>query len=226
MDIRKDLVDLHHMFHHFGWTDQIFTHISARIPNTDTILMKPFSLFFDEVSIDNLVEINIHDVTNNSSNDINEPGWNIHSAIHLAREDVIFVAHAHTTEIVAVSSTQSGLVSMSQYSDFVRHDIRRHSYEGVVFEEDEKPRIVNSLGSSKCMLMDNHGSIVVAPDAKRLLFRQFMLQRACEVQCIANMRDVKTIGNTRAPDHRTRLNNPPSSELLWNAVKRRIENGN
>lgn len=223
MDTRENLAKLHHAFAYMGWTDAIFTHISARIPTTDKILMKPFSLLFDEVTPENLIEFDIYDITKNTnSEDVNEPGWNIHSAIHEGRPEVEFVAHVHTPEIVAVSACPDGLRHISQYSHFIKDKISYHPYEGIVFFEDEKSRIIDSMGNNKYMLLENHGSIVVGDTVEQCFFRQYMLQRACEVQTKVQGNDFKQIEDISREEELKLERKLSPTKMLWDAITRKM----
>ena len=43
----------------YGWDDLVFTHISARVPDTeDEFLINPYGLFFEEITASNLVKVN------------------------------------------------------------------------------------------------------------------------------------------------------------------------
>ena len=55
---RVDLAASYRLVHYYGWTDMIFTHLSARVPGPeDHFLINPFGLIFDEICASNLVKI-------------------------------------------------------------------------------------------------------------------------------------------------------------------------
>jgi ribulose-5-phosphate 4-epimerase/fuculose-1-phosphate aldolase len=42
----------------YGWTDLVFTHISARVPGPEHhFLINPYGLMFDEITASNLVKV-------------------------------------------------------------------------------------------------------------------------------------------------------------------------
>ena len=48
---RVDLAACYRLVAHFGWSDLVFTHITARVPGvTDQFLINPYGLMFDEVT--------------------------------------------------------------------------------------------------------------------------------------------------------------------------------
>jgi hypothetical protein len=54
-DQRVNLAACYRLVEHFGWTDLIYTHISARVPNeSGHFLLNRFGLLFEEVTASNL----------------------------------------------------------------------------------------------------------------------------------------------------------------------------
>ena len=108
--VRVDLAAAYRLVHHYGWTDMIFTHLSARIPGPNHhFLINPYGMMFDEIRASDLVKIDIDgNIVLENGYDINPAGFCIHSAIHAAREDARAVMHLHTDDGVAVSSMSEG----------------------------------------------------------------------------------------------------------------------
>src|SRR5580700_9607202 len=102
--MRVDLAAAYRLIAAYGWDDLIFTHISARVPDSDHhFLINPYGMLFGEVTASNLVKIDLHgQKVMESPFDINPAGFVIHSAIHAAREDAACVMHLHTPAGVAV----------------------------------------------------------------------------------------------------------------------------
>ena len=58
--VRVDLAAAYRLVAHFDWDDLIYTHISARVPNTDHhFLINPFGFTFDEITASSLVKIDL-----------------------------------------------------------------------------------------------------------------------------------------------------------------------
>jgi hypothetical protein len=54
-ETRVDLAACYRLVAHFGWSDLVFTHISARIPGVDgQFLINPYGMMFDEVTASSL----------------------------------------------------------------------------------------------------------------------------------------------------------------------------
>src|SRR5713226_4577536 len=148
----------------FDWDDLIFTHISARLPGPEHhFLINPYGMLFDEITASSLVKIDLNGAkVVESPYDVNPAGFNIHSAIHAAREDAKCVLHVHSLNGVAVSAQKDGLLPISQQSIFVLASLAYHDYEGVALNDDERPRLVRDLGDKSFLMLRNHGLITVA----------------------------------------------------------------
>ncbi|MCA6064489.1 class II aldolase/adducin family protein [Thalassolituus marinus] len=185
--MRKDLAACYNLVAHYGWDDLIFTHISARVPGPEHhFLINPYGLMFDEVSASSLVKVDLQgNKVMDSEYDINPAGFTIHSAVHEAREDALCVIHLHTREGVAVSALEDGLQPLSQQSLFPLSGLSYHDYEGVALNPEEKVRLVADLGQTQFMILRNHGLLTCAGNVADAFLNMFILQRACEIQLLA-----------------------------------------
>lgn len=185
--MRKDLAACYNLVAHYGWDDLIFTHISARVPGPEHhFLINPYGLMFDEVSASSLVKVDLQgNKVMDSEYDINPAGFTIHSAVHEAREDALCVIHLHTREGVAVSALADGLQPLSQQSLFPLSGLSYHDYEGVALNPEEKVRLVADLGQTQFMILRNHGLLTCAGNVADAFLNMFILQRACEIQLLA-----------------------------------------
>jgi len=170
-----------------GWDDLIYTHISARVPNTDhEFLLNPLGLTFDEICASNLVKINLNgDVLDGSSYRVNKAGFIIHGAIHEAREDAGCVLHLHSDYGVAVAMQEDGLLPMSQTAMIVNFDLAYHDYEGIATREDEKKRLVANIGHKGSVILRNHGTLTIGKNVGDAYERMYRMERACKYQILA-----------------------------------------
>ncbi|MBV8441930.1 MAG: class II aldolase/adducin family protein [Hyphomicrobiales bacterium] len=184
---RVDLAAAYRLVAAYGWDDLIFTHISARVPDSDHhFLINPYGMLFEEVTASCLVKIDLNGKkVMESPFDINPAGFVIHSAIHAAREDAHCVMHLHTPAGVAVAAQRDGLLPISQQSLFVLASLAYHPYEGVALNDAEKPRLVNDLGKSTFLILPNHGLLTVARSIADAFLAMYTLERACEIQVLA-----------------------------------------
>jgi ribulose-5-phosphate 4-epimerase/fuculose-1-phosphate aldolase len=88
-DTRVQLAACYRLVALLGWTDLVFTHISARVPGPEEhFLLNPFGVVFDEITASSLVRIDLDgNVVDGSGARIHKAGLVIHSAVHGARPD-------------------------------------------------------------------------------------------------------------------------------------------
>jgi ribulose-5-phosphate 4-epimerase/fuculose-1-phosphate aldolase len=184
---RVDLAALYRLVAAHGWDDMIFTHISARIPGPEHhFLINPYGRYFDEVTASSLVKVDLDgNILQETRQRINPAGFTIHSAVHAAREDAMFVMHLHTDGGVAVSAQAEGLLPLSQHALIVRPMLAYHDYEGIALNLDERTRLVADLGDKSLMLLRNHGTMALGATAGDCWLAMFFLERACSQQVMA-----------------------------------------
>lgn len=182
--MRVDLAACYRLIAMYGWDDLVFTHISARVPDTeDEFLINPYGLLFEEITASNLVKVNqAGEKVAHSDYDINPAGFTIHSAVHNARHDAHCVVHLHTSDGVAVSAQTDGLLPLSQQSLFPLSNLAYHDYEGVALNPEEKVRLVDDLGDANFMILRNHGLLTCGSSVADAFLFMYITQRACEVQ--------------------------------------------
>ncbi|CAD6533699.1 Methylthioribulose-1-phosphate dehydratase [Paraburkholderia hiiakae] len=185
--LRCDLAACYRLVALHGWSDLIFTHISARMPGPDhRFLINPYGLLFEEVTASSLIMVNTEgERLSNSEFQVNRAGFVIHSAIHAAREDVQCVLHTHTRAGVAVSAQKNGLLPISQQSTFVLDSLGYHDYEGVALRDDEKPRLQDDLGHANYLMLRNHGLLTVGKTIADAFLSMYIFETACQIQLSA-----------------------------------------
>lgn len=184
--LRQQLADCYHLVDHFGWTETIFNHISARVPGSAHYLVNPFGLNYHEITPENLLKVDLdgHKVEP-SEFDANPAGFALHSAIHGAREDIHCVIHTHTTPVSAIAMKRAGFGHDDFYGAQLFGRVGYHSFEGITLFADEKSRMLASLGDKHILVLRNHGVAVGEIDIPRCFFLLWTVQRAAEIQCAA-----------------------------------------
>lgn len=185
---RLELAACYRVFAHRGWAEEIFNHISIRVPGSAPhFLINPFGLHYSEVTAHNLVKI---DIDGNAIGDtpylVNRAGFVIHSAIHAARANAHCVIHTHHSAGLAVACKEEGLSYDNFYAAFLYGRVAYHDFEGVAVNPDERPRIVASLGNKTCLILRNHGLLVAEHDLAQAFYWMYVLHRACEIQVLSH----------------------------------------
>ena len=185
--LRVDLAACYRLVAAYGWSDLIFTHISARIPGPEHhFLINPYGLLFEEITASSLIKIDqAGNKLSQSVHPINPAGFVIHSAVHAVREDAGCVLHTHTRAGVAVSAQACGVLPISQQSTFVLASLGYHSYEGVALHDAEKPRLQADLGTAKHLMLRNHGLLVVGSSIAEAFLLMYNFESTCQIQIAA-----------------------------------------
>jgi ribulose-5-phosphate 4-epimerase/fuculose-1-phosphate aldolase len=229
-DLRVELAACYRLVALFGWDDLVFTHISARLPGEhDAFLINPYGMLFEEITASSLVKVDARGEKLTPSDwPVNPAGFVIHSAIHAARHDVQCVLHVHTNAGVAVSAQKEGLLPISQIATIALSSLGYHDYEGIALRDDERPRLVRDLGQNACLLLHNHGLLTVGATVGEAFVWMYVLQRACEVQIMAQSGgaplvhvDPRILGGVKANvDAATK---GMGGAIAWPALRRKLD---
>jgi ribulose-5-phosphate 4-epimerase/fuculose-1-phosphate aldolase len=185
--LRVDLAACYRLVALHGWSDLVFTHISARVPGPEHhFLINPYGLMFDEITASSLVKVD-QDCNKviTSPYPVNPAGFVIHSAIHAARPDIQCVLHTHTRAGIAVSAQKKGVLPISQQSTFVLASLAYHDYEGVAFRDDEKPRLQADMGEANFLMLRNHGLLTVGKTIADAFLSMYTFENTCQIQIAA-----------------------------------------
>jgi ribulose-5-phosphate 4-epimerase/fuculose-1-phosphate aldolase len=182
--LRVDLAACYRLVALYGWSDLVFTHISARVPGPEHhFLINPYGLMFDEITASSLVKVDQQcNKVIDSPFPVNPAGFVIHSAVHEAREDIQCVLHTHTRAGVAVSAQKCGILPISQQATFVIASLAYHDYEGVAFRPDEKPRLQADLGNANYLVLRNHGLLVTGKTIADAFLQMYTFENTCRIQ--------------------------------------------
>ena len=185
--VRCDLAAAYRLVALHGWSDLVFTHITARVPGPEHhFLINPYGLLFDEITASSLIKVDAAcNKLSESAFPVNPAGFVIHSAVHEVRENAKCVLHTHTRAGVAVAAQKCGVLPISQQSTFVLASLAYHGYEGVAFRPEEKPRLQADLGMANFLCLRNHGLLTVGPSVADAFLAMYTFEAACQIQISA-----------------------------------------
>jgi ribulose-5-phosphate 4-epimerase/fuculose-1-phosphate aldolase len=227
--LRCDLAACYRLVAQHGWSDLVFTHISARIPGPEhQFLINLYGLLFDEVTASSLVLVDQEgNKVRESPFPVNRAGFVIHSAIHAVREDVQCVLHTHTRAGVAVSAQRGGVLPISQQSTFVLAALGYHDYEGVALHDEEKPRLQKDLGAGSFLMLRNHGLLTVGATIADAFLAMYVFETTCQIQLAAQAGGELIAVDPKIIDgvaHASRVQTGGlGGSFVWPALLRRLE---
>lgn len=183
---RIDLAAAYRLTHLQGWTSVVYNHITLRIPGTDTFLINPFGLRYDEITASNLVVIDLegHKVDDNNQWPVNRAGYLIHAAVHRARpNDLHCVMHTHEPFSQSMSALNVEAVPMVQEACQLFERVGYHDFEGIVLDASEQVRLTDALGPvNHTLVLKNHGLLTAGPSAAWAFIRHSVFIRNAEIQ--------------------------------------------
>ena len=201
---RVELAACYRLVAHFRMTDWIYNHISARIPGTESFLLNPMGMTYDEICASSLIKVDLDgnvlwspEFPKGIEYKFNYAGFVIHGAIHEAKPELHCVIHTHSVYSMAVSALKKGLLPMTQMA--MRFDrVAYHPYEGVALDLDERKRMVANLGDCDVMLLRNHGALAVGRSVGEAFNSIYRLEKACRAQLLAQGADDEIVLPSRA----------------------------
>lgn len=181
---RVDLAALYRLFVRYGWTDLIYTHISARVPGEENhYLINPFGPFFDEITASMLMKVDFDgNVVEEDGQEYNQAGHLIHTAVLKVRPEINYVLHTHSRAGTAVSAMKCGLLPLSQHSNIILGTVAYHDYGQVTSDEEECERLGGDLAENYLMVLRNHGLLACGRTAAEAFWYLYYLEMSCKIQ--------------------------------------------
>ena len=232
--LRVNLAACYRLVAMYGWSDLIFTHISAKLPESVSgedhhFLINPYGLMFDEITASSLLKIDLQGKQiNESTFYVNHAGFVIHSTIHEARHDAVCVLHTHSRAGVAVSAQKEGLLPISQQSSLLLSSLAYHDYEGLAVHDDERDRLKADLGDNKYMILRNHGLLTVGCSVPDAFLAMYFLETSCQIQISAQAGGTLSPVPQKVLDGvtaavRVQQSKGSAADLAWPALLRRLD---
>jgi ribulose-5-phosphate 4-epimerase/fuculose-1-phosphate aldolase len=186
-EIKANLAVTYRLLAALKMDDLTYTHLSARIPNSQLFYIHPLGQLFSEVTAESLLSVDLEGkVIHGSEPQYNKTGYVIHSAIYRARPDINAIFHLHTTHGVAVSAMEGGLLPISQFSFHFYNRLAYHHYDSLALDAAKQgQQLALDLGTHKAMILHNHGTLTCGVTIHEAFFYAYYLEQACKVQCAA-----------------------------------------
>jgi ribulose-5-phosphate 4-epimerase/fuculose-1-phosphate aldolase len=190
-EARVNLAACFRLTDHYGMSDMIYTHITARTPdNQNHFLLNLHGLLFEEMTASSFMRVDLDgNVLVKPESDhgygLHMAAFVIHSAIYRARADVMAIMHTHTIAGMAVSSLKCGFLPLTQTSHRFYPRVAYHDFTGPERDPAEREKLAAHLGRNDAMILRNHGLLTVGPSIPEAFNRMYGLERACQAQLAA-----------------------------------------
>jgi ribulose-5-phosphate 4-epimerase/fuculose-1-phosphate aldolase len=225
--LRLELAAAFRVAHHLGWNRDTLNHITLRLPGTDTFLMNPLGLGWDEITASSLATADYSGrVASHSGVKLAPAGFNFHSGILKARPDINCVLHVHVGAVVG--ALEEGLLIFNQSGCALHGEVGYHAFEGLANVGDEVPRILRDLGTRHTLIMTNHGLLSVGATVGEAFGWMRALIDACDLQerVMATGGKVRPIPAALQEHTKAQMSggrNGPREDISWSYWKRLAE---
>ncbi len=184
---KRRLAAAFRLFAKYGYDEGVAGHITARDPEKlDHFWVNPFAVPFAKVKASDLLLVNHAGEVVEGERPVNRAAFAIHSQVHRARPDVIAAAHSHSLHGKAWSSLGRPLDPITQDScDFYQDHAVYAGFNGVVVDTGEGANIARALGSTKAVILRNHGLLTVGQSVDEAAWWFIRMERCCQVQLMA-----------------------------------------
>ncbi|MEU6825348.1 class II aldolase/adducin family protein [Streptomyces atriruber] len=215
------------IFGRLGYEDGVSGHITARDPeHPDCFWVNPFGMPFKHVTVGDLVLANAEGQVVEGRHHVNQAAFTVHAQAHLARPDVVAVAHCHSLHGRALSTLGELLDPITQEAcAFYESHALYDGYTGVVVDAEEGRRIASALGDHKAVVLRNHGLLTVGDSVDAAAWWFISMERSCQVQLSARAAGRPVlIGHKQAVQTREQLGSDLVAwinyQSLWQDISR------
>jgi ribulose-5-phosphate 4-epimerase/fuculose-1-phosphate aldolase len=158
-------------------------HVTARDPeHADRFWVNPFGKYFGLVSVEDLLLVDHDGKVLEGEGIINPAGYEIHSAVHRKRPDVVSCAHTHSVHGMALSCLGTKLLPLTQTAAAFFED---HGLLDEYPTEDVGRRVAEALGSYKAVILAHHGLLTVGSSVESCISWFVTMERQARVQLLA-----------------------------------------
>ncbi|MEU5580211.1 class II aldolase/adducin family protein [Streptomyces huasconensis] len=215
------------IFGRLGYEDGVSGHITARDPeHTDCFWVNPFGMPFKHITVSDLVLANADGQVIEGRYHVNQAAFTVHAQAHLARPEVVAVAHCHSLHGRALSTLGELLDPITQEAcAFYESHALYDGYTGVVVDAEEGRRIATALGGHKAVILRNHGLLTVGDSVDAAAWWFLSMERSCQVQLSARAAGRPVlIGHKQAVQTREQLGSDLVAwinyQSLWQDISR------
>ncbi len=172
----------------YGYNEGIDNHFSYAVPGSDELfLLNPYGPDWSELTASDILTVDGSGNVVDGTGEWEVTAFMIHHGAHRARPSARCVFHTHMPWATAVSMTEGGFdTRLSQAAMGFHGRVASLEYGGLAHASDEGDRIGAAVDDDTSVVMlQNHGVLVIGRDVAEAWQNLYFLERACEVQVLA-----------------------------------------
>lgn len=227
---RVDLAACFRAAAQLGMHEGICNHFSAMVPGRDDLfLVNPYGWAFAEITASRLLICDFNGKVVAGDGVPEATAFYIHARVHLRLPRARAAFHTHMPNATALAMLEGPpLIWAGQTAlKFHGRTVVDEEYNGLALDEAEGDRIAASMGDADIVFMRNHGVMVVGPSIAAAWDDLYYLERACEVQRMAQAtgRTLKPVPHDMAARTaaQMRAEDGESARLHLESVKRILD---
>jgi ribulose-5-phosphate 4-epimerase/fuculose-1-phosphate aldolase len=186
--LREDLALALRAAAHHGLAEGICNHFSVELPDASgRFLLNPRGLHWSEVRAEDIVLVDAQGAVLAGRHAVEPTAMYIHAAVHRVAGQAC-VLHTHMPYATALTLTADRALdpTLSQTAmRFVGRVAVDAHYNGLALDVAEGERIARAMGTADVVFLGNHGVVVCGARIDYAYDDLYYLERACEVQVIA-----------------------------------------
>ena len=213
---------------HHGFGEGVCNHFSVALPGCgDVFLLNPRGLMWSEVQAADIVMIDASGRKLAGRHAVEPTAMFIHGAIHRIAGKTC-VLHSHMPHATALTLTSDRGLDTTLSQNAMRFHGRvamDPHYNGLALDQAEGERIARALGDADVAFLGNHGVVVCGERVDYAYDDLYYLERACEVQVIAQStgRALQPVAAAIAARVAEQVNGERlQSELFFSALRRTL----
>jgi ribulose-5-phosphate 4-epimerase/fuculose-1-phosphate aldolase len=174
--LRRDVATANHICHEAGLVN-VYGHVSARIPGTDTFLI-PTRSSPGLARPETLLLMDVEGTKIDGEGSPNFEFW-IHARIYAARPEVGAVAHVHSPACVALTAVEPTVRALHNVGAMVS-GCPLYREVGLIGDPGKADRAAVALGEHPALLLRGHGANVVGADVRIATMLACFLEESAE----------------------------------------------
>jgi len=185
---RCDLAACFRMAARLGLHEGICNHFSAMVPGSDDLfLVNPFGWGFGEITASRLLICDLHGRVVAGSGVPEATAFHIHARLHLRLPRARAAFHTHMPNATALAMLEGPPLAWAGQTALKFHGRLAvdKAYGGLALDSGEGDRIAAAIGDADVVFLKQHGVIVVGSGIDEAWDDLYYLERACEVQRLA-----------------------------------------
>ena len=189
MDIneaRRDMAAIFRWSYQLGLSEGICNHYSWSV-NDQCFLVNPMGRHWSEITASDMLLVDSASDVVEGEGCVEPTALFIHWRVHQLASHARCILHTHmpyATAIACLEHSRLEMISQNavRFMDDIAYD---DDYGGLAHDTSEGDRIAKALGDKRILFLAHHGVIVVGPTIAQAFDDLYYLERACQVQVLA-----------------------------------------